>query len=450
MKSLFMSFRSMVSMLLLLPLVFTLAACGSANNSSDKANPSTKGGEQAEKTETPTKIKLTFQNAYPDETNVQHRVMKQLVSNYTTANPNVQIEVDALNMDQQKIKLKTQAASDNMPDITVVNASAQMEPFVNGGKLAALDDILDREGLRESFQQGILDYYTFDNKVYALPDGNNVAAVFYNKKLFQEAGVSVPKTFEDLISAVNTFKEKGIIPMTIGEKETWTGSYLFMNIVLRLAGPGYLTDIQTNKKSFTDPAFVESIAKMQELIQAGGFQEGSTSYDYDMASNLFTTGQAAMYFMGTWATAEIEDAGIANDIGVFPFPTVNGQGNPNEFMLGPGTGFALSANSPNLEQAKDFLHYYMTNYPKVSFEMKNAVGLAQEVEGDFVAGGYSQLAVDVLDLFNTVEGGDIAFDNTMDPSTTQIHLNSIQNIFVSKISPEDVAKEHQAAFEENN
>lgn len=286
-------FKRATSMLLMSVLIFTLAAC-SGNKEQPAASPASNGNKDAGQAsqEPVKKVKLTFQNAYPDETNVQHRVMKKLVEDYKAANPGVEIEVDSLNIDQQKIKLKTQAASDSMPDITVVNASAQMEPFVKGGKLAPLNDILDRDGLGDTFQGGILDYYTFDDQVYALPDGNNVAAIFYNKKLFEEAGVAVPTTFDELLAAVNTFKDKGIVPMTIGEKETWTGSYLFMNIALRLAGPGYLKEVMSGGKSFTDPAFVESIAKMQELIQAGGFQEGATSYNYNMASNLFTTGQA--------------------------------------------------------------------------------------------------------------------------------------------------------------
>ncbi|MBP1988810.1 extracellular solute-binding protein [Paenibacillus eucommiae] len=444
------TFKRTAFVLLSIALVFSLAACGGGNSSQVPSEGTTKqeGGGDSGK-ESQKEVKLTFQNAYPDETNIQHRVMRKLIDDYTAANPAIKIEIDSLNMDQQKIKLKTQAASDSMPDITVVNASAQMEPFVTGGKLAPLDDILAREGLGDSFQTGILDYYKFDDHIYALPDGNNVAAVYYNKELFEQAGVAVPKTFEELVQAAKTFNERGIIPMVVGEKETWTGSYFFMNIVLRLAGPGFLNEILAGKKDFMDPAFVESIAKMKEFIQVNGFQEGATSYDYDMAENLFITGKTAMYFMGTWATAAIEDSDIVDKIGVFAFPTVNGKGDPNEFMLGPGTGFALAANSPHLAEAKDFLHYYMLNYPKVSFEMKNAVGLAQKVEGDFQAAGYSKLAMDVLDMFKSVNGGDIAFDNTMDPSTTQVHLNSIQNLFASKISPEEAAKEHQNAFEEN-
>ncbi|OMF27639.1 ABC transporter substrate-binding protein [Paenibacillus sp. FSL H8-0548] len=426
-------------------LILVLTACSGNNGTTEQPDTTKKEVEPSKK-----QITLTFQNHYPDATDVQHKVMQQITDDYMAANPHIKVEVDSLNIDQQKIKLKTQAASNDMPDITVVNAAAQMAPFVEGGKLASLNDILERDGLGESFHSGILDYYTFDDNVYALPDGNNIAVIYYNKELFEQAGVAIPATYDDLIKAAETFNSKKIIPMVVGEKETWTGSYFFMNILLRLAGPGYLNDVQNKTKDFMDPAFIESVAKFRQFIEAKGFQEGATSYDYDSAESLFTSGQAAMYFMGTWATGAMDEADVKGKVGVFPFPTVDGKGDPNEYMLGPGTGFALAANSEHLEEAKDFLHYFMTNYPKVSFDFKNAVGVAQVVQGDFVQAGYSQLAIDVLDIFKQVKGGDIAFDNTMDPSTTQTHLNSIQNLFVSSIPPEDTAREHQNAFAANN
>lgn len=57
--------------------------------------------------------------------------------------------------------------------------------------------------------------------------------------------------------------------------------------------------------------------------------------------------------------------------------------------------------------------------------------------------------MNIAGLFNQVKGGDLAFDNTMNPATAQVHLSSIQNLFVQKMDSKAVAKEHQAAFEAN-
>ncbi|MCS7459558.1 extracellular solute-binding protein [Paenibacillus doosanensis] len=433
-------------------LVFGLAACGSGGGGA--AGPASQGassGEASKDKEKQGPITITFQNIYPDPTTPTNKILKKIVGDYMTANPNVKIELDSLNTDQQKMKLKTQAASKEVPDITIVNPSAQMKPFVDAGLLAPLNDMLEQNGLKDTFQKGILDYYTFDNNVYALPDGNNIAVVYYNKELFAQAGVEVPKTFEELVDISKKLKAKGITPIAIPEKDTWTGSFLFMNMVLRTnGGPNFLKDVLDKKKTFTDPAFELAVSKLEDLVQAGAFQEGATSFDYTAGENLFKSGKTAMYFMGTWATGGIDDSSVKDKVGVFKFPTVDGKGNPDQYMLAPGSGFAVSANSKHLKETKDFLNYFMTNFPKVSFEMKNAVGVAQKVDGDFKAAGYSQLAIDVLELFKNVQGGDLAFDNTMNPGMAQAHLTSIQNLFVQQKDPKEVAKEHQAAFETNN
>jgi len=436
-------------------LALALTACGSntTNTSGGTTKPeSTPGSAATAKPEEPKKenITITFQNIYPDPTDPKNGMLKKIVDQYTTDHPNIKIELDSLNTDQQKLKLKTQAASKEVPDITIVNPAAQMQPFVDAGLLAPLNDMVEQNGLKGTFQEGILDWYTFSNNLYALPDGNNIAIVYYNKELFDKGGVKVPTTFEEMVEVVKTLKSKGIQPMAIGEKDTWTGSFLFMNMLLRTnGGPGFLKDVLADKRTFEDPAFTEAVDSFQALVQAGAFQEGATSFDYNAGENLFKTGKAAMYFMGSWATGGIETSSVNGKVGVFKFPTINGKGNPDEYMLAPGSAFAISANSKHLKETKDFLNYFMLNFPKEAFAAKGAVGIAQKVDGDFKAAGYSDMAMEVLSLFKDVKGGDLAFDNTMNPGTAQGHLSSIQNLFVQKKNSADVAKEHQAAYNSN-
>ena len=153
-------------------------------------------------------------------------------------------------------------------------------------------------------------------------------------------------------------------------------------------GPGFLADVAAGKKTFNDPAFTEAVSAFQDLIQAGAFEDGATSIDYNAGGNIFKTGKAAMYMMGSWETGAIDASSVAGKVGVFKFPTVNGKGDPDQYMLAPGSAFAISANSEHLQETKDFLNYFASNLPKVQFDLKNAVGIGQKVDGDFKAAGY--------------------------------------------------------------
>ncbi|GAF07560.1 extracellular solute-binding protein [Paenibacillus pini] len=442
----------MMSLVLTGSLALSLTACGSSTKS-ETTSPTDSTTTNTTTTETVKEkdVTITFQNIFPDPTDPKNKLMNKLVKQYEADHPNVKIELDSLNTDQQKLKLKTQAASKEVPDITIVNPAAQMKPFVEAKLLAPLNDMLDENGLKGTFQDGLLDWYSFDGSTYALPDGNNIGVVYYNKELFEKAGVKVPTTFEEMLTVVKTLKSKGIQPMGIGEKDTWTGSFLFMNMLLRTnGGPGFLQDVVEKKKTFEDPAFKEAVTAFENLVQAGAFQEGATSFDYNAGENLFKTGKVAMYYMGTWATGGIETSSVNGKVGVFKFPTINGKGNPDEFMLAPGSAFAISADSEHLPETKAFLNWFMLNFPKEAFAAKGAVGIGQKVEGDFKAAGYSDTAMEILGLFKEVKGGDLSFDNTMNPGTAQAHLTSIQNLFAQQKNPDEVAKEHQAAFEANN
>ncbi|WP_058831354.1 extracellular solute-binding protein [Paenibacillus polymyxa] len=426
-------------------LALTLAACNNGQ-SAGPGNSGEKGGGNVTKD-----VTITFQNINPDPSTPSYKMIKQIVSQYEQDHPHVKIELDSLNTDQQKLKLKTQAAAKEVPDITIVNPAAQMKPFVDAGLLAPLNDVADKEGLKDTFQDGLLNYYSFDDKLYAFPDGNNIEVVFYNKELFEQAGIQkLPTTFDELITTVKTLKAKGITPIAIGEKDSWTGSLLFMNILLRTnEGPNFLNDVLDGKKTFNDPAFVEAVDAFQELVQAGAFPDGATSIDYNAGGNIFKTGKAAMYIMGTWETGSIDASPVAGKVGAFQFPTVNGKGNVNEYVIAPGSAFAVSANSEHLQETKDFLHYFITEMPKIQFDLKNAIGSGQKMKGDLKEAGYSELAISLNELFKNVKGGDLAFDNTMNPAIAQAHLSSIQNLFVQQEDSAQVAKEHQNTFEAN-
>ncbi|TVY06992.1 extracellular solute-binding protein [Paenibacillus cremeus] len=392
---------------------------------------------------------LILQTLQSDKSSPAYQIEQKLVNEYMQGHPNLKIEFDRLNTEQQKSKLKTQAAFGDMADITMVNPGAQMKPYVDSGVLAPLDDVVEGK-LSETFLGDVLKYYSFDNKLYALPYNLNIAGIFYNKELFAQTGISVPNTFEELIDTVKQFRSQGITPIVIGAKDRWPTSFLFMNIVQRLnGGPGFLQDVLSKQRTFTDPVFEQAIAKLKELIDAGAFEKEAVSTDSWAASNLFRSGKAAMYYVGSWEVPKIEVSPVKGKVGFLKFPTVDGKGNTSDFMIAPGTAYAVSAKSKHLKESKDFLRYFSMNYPRVAFSMNAAVGLCQRIDGDLQAAGYSQLQMDLIRQQAVVRSGDMNFDNVIVPAVTKTHLDLLQNLFVQKAEAAEIAKVHQLSWEAN-
>ena len=84
--------------------------------------------------------------------------------------------------------------------------------------------------------------------------------------------------------------------------------------------------------------------------------------------NIFKSGKARCGLSVHGKQAAIDASSVAGKVGVFKFPSVNGKGDPNEFMLAPGSAFAISANSEHLQETKDFLNFFTLNFPKEQFD----------------------------------------------------------------------------------
>ena len=99
--------------------LLSVTGCGSNNtNNGTTGNTGNTGN-------TGKKVTITFQNIYPDQTTPSYQTLHSLVDQYQQDHPNVKINYDTLNTDQQKLKLKTQAAAKEIPDITIVNPAAK-------------------------------------------------------------------------------------------------------------------------------------------------------------------------------------------------------------------------------------------------------------------------------------------------------------------------------------
>jgi raffinose/stachyose/melibiose transport system substrate-binding protein len=432
-------------------LLVVLTACGGtapSNNENSASNNTGAAVSEGDKNVEPAdkKVTIVFQHIDTDLTTPRGKMTVQLIKNFMAENPNITVEQDAIQVDQQRIKIKTQAASNELPDVTTVFPGPQIKPFIDADLLAPLDDLLP--DMQDLFMPGVTDFYSLDGKPYAFPVQNNIALFYYNKKMFADAGVEPPKTFDELVQVGKTLKAKGITPMAIGEKDAWTGSLLLIDLLLRVHGPGFLEDIKAGKAKFTDPDFVTAIDKLKQMVQADMFEEGATSIDNSTARNLFKQGKTAMMHLMSQYATEFSEA-LGEDLGVFRTPTVDGKGNANDFLLIPGQALAVAKNGENVDAAKKFVQYYVTNYAKTAVEHKNPLGLAVKVDADLKSEGFSPLLIEVGEMFSNLEGGSQTFDNAIDPAPTQTHFSLLQKVFVQKVDPMEIAQAHQDALDKN-
>lgn len=432
------------SLFAILSLIFALvlAGCSGANDSKENDSSNSDSGSKEQAT-------VNFMHLWPEGSSKQHNMIVQnIITEYEDANPNVNIELEVLSNDQYKEKIKILASSNKLPDVGLTWAAGFLEPYVNGNKFAQLDDVLS-DGLSDSFISGTTEAFAFDGKTYGLPLELNIAPIYYNKTIFAEHGLEVPQTYEEFKTIVKTLADAGITPITVGNKEPWTGSMWYMYLADRFGGPETLTNAINRTGSFEDPALVSAAQEIQNLVDMNAFVKGHNGLGNEEAKGPFMNNQAGMYLMGTWelpnyTTNQDVPQEFRDSIGFFKFPTVEGgKGDINSFVGGPGVGLFVSEASEVKDEAKDFVKFFVQKWGEVSV---TDAGVIPATKVDTSTMDLPQMYIDVLNELSNASNITLYADVQMSPAVAQEHLNMIQSLFGKQITPEEFAKKHEEAL----
>ncbi|MGW0549127.1 ABC transporter substrate-binding protein [Streptomyces altiplanensis] len=250
-------------------------------------------------------------------------------------------------------KLQLLAGQDALPvQFAAGNAPALTQQLDTSGKVADLEKELKALGAYDQLEPAAVSTIKalYGGKLAVLPYEYNVEGIFYNKKLFGEHGVKIPGTWDELVAAAAKLKSKGVQPFSASGRQGWPLTRLISGYLYRSLGPDALKDVADGKAELTDPEYVEAAGEIAALGRKGYFGKGVGSIDYDTAMNQFLSGKAGMFYMGSWALANITDekqnkAGAEN-IGFMPFPAVDGgAGSVDQYPSNIGLGIALGART---------------------------------------------------------------------------------------------------------
>lgn len=432
--------KKAVSIFFALTMILGLALTGCSSSSSGESSGGSSGGDD---------VTVKLMHLWPSGSSKQHNmIVNDIAAEYEKENPGVKIEQEILSNEQYKEKLKVLSASNELPDVGMTWAAGFLDPYVKGNKFAPLDDILEG-GLKDSFIAGTTEAYAVDGKTYGLPLELNIAPVYYNKKIFEKYNLEVPETYEDFKNIVKTLADNGVTPITLGNKDRWTGSLWYMYLADRLGGPETLTNAINRSGTFEDPALVKAAEEIQNLVGMDAFVKGFNGLSNDEAKGPFMNEQAAMYLMGSWelpnyTTNEDVPQEFRDSVGFFKFPAVEGgKGDIYSFVGGPGVGLFVSEDSEVKEEAKKFVEFFVQKWGERSV---TDAGVIPATKVDTASVELPKMYIDVLDELSNASNITLYADVQMSASVAEEHLNMIQALFGGEVKPEEFAKKHEEAL----
>lgn len=426
--------RSHSLFIAMLVLVLMLSACSGDDTSSGSS-----GGDGD-------KVELTFWNIWTEPSPQNEASLKQ-IEKFNKEHPNIVINQQSIPHDQFKVKVKTQAAGKQLPDLVQVFPGAELKPLVDGKLVQPIDNILSNWD--DLIKEGQLGDYRVDGKQYALPANiTPTSLVYYDKDMLKEAGYDeFPQTYDEFKKLIKTLKSNDTIPVALGNKAQWVlqSSYI-STIGDRMTGSEFLSEVLNGDKKFTDEKFIDAVNVIKELSDMEAFNEDFNSIDNIQHRDLFAMGDAAMMIDGAWSLGPLLESVPDKNIGIALFPQIDGgEGDPSAVSAVTGTGIALNSEleGEELEAAQEFLKsFYSEEYYKNL--MKADILVAADIEPP---SDISPLLKEVSEMTS----GQIApvYDATLPTDVTDTINSGLQEVTLGTMTPEELAKQLQKAVEKS-
>ena len=455
--------KKTAAMVLAVLMAFSMTACG--NGSTQKEDDST--ATDQETTET-TETAETADNAATEntasgdetvelhwlnkcESDVEAQIWQQIADLVHEKYPNITVTIENTDWTSYWTKLPVELASGNAPDLIYMNFSRASD-YTNS--MLSISDYIEKdEDINiDDFYSGILDSFIFDDQVYALPYDFGPYIMYYNKDLFEKAGVKeFPETWTEFLDAIKKLKASGVIPIAMGTQTTYMAGHLHDQIFYKWLGTDAAKKLGSRDMKWTDPEVVETLQFVQDLIDAGAFDKNAAGMTDNIAMTQFQQGEAAMVITGPWNIGTFEDPAetpVCDSIEVAKFPYFEEKPEfKNEDMqtLSP---YMISGKleGKELELTLELVKM-LTDKDAAKRFAEEAAFLIPRTDIDLDESAISPLFAKNVELGGTSEGiGVDVFDFDPLASMQDRTRNSISSMFTGE-KPDSVAKEIQSEID---
>jgi raffinose/stachyose/melibiose transport system substrate-binding protein len=301
-------------------------------------------------------VTLTY---YIDDNTTNLATAEGLKAAFEAENPNIKIEIETHPGGGEGDNLvKTRLATGEMADVFRYNAGSLFQALNPPQTMLDLTD--------EPFQANVIDSFkptvtAPDGRVYGVPEEAAMGGgILYNKKIYAELGLAVPKTWADFMANNEKIKAAGKVPVIQTFGDTWTSQLFvlgdFYNV--QAAVPNFAADYTANKAKYAStPAAMAGFQHGEDVFKAGYLNEDFAAAKFDDGVRMVATGEGAHYPMLTFAIGGIAQNFPENlqDVGFFAIPGDDAAKNGLTVWMPAAVYIAKTTKHP--EEAKKFVSF---------------------------------------------------------------------------------------------
>ena len=298
----------------------------------------------------PSKVVLTMGSWRADDV----AQMNNLLAEYSKIKPDVEIQFRPTNPPEYNATLRLQLEGGTGPDLMYARSYATGQELFSAGYFG---DCTDIPGVRQNFTaSNAAPWQMPDGKLFAVPFAAVSHAVYYNKTIFQQEGLSPPQTWEDFLTLCGTLASKGYTPLANGVADEWDILECFFLGILPnyIGGSAERVKYETGTKKLNDADFTAAFQAMADVAKY--LPRGFESVTYNDSQALFNTQQAVMFMDGSWTIGVYDGAPFQWGLFAAPAP----RGKATAICFHPDMAITWNAKTKYPQECKDFLAWLAT------------------------------------------------------------------------------------------
>ena len=418
-------------------LAFALAVSGCGSKSANGNSDGNGGGSQKE-------IDITMLSSWSTDTE-RGKALKTVVDRFNQENAGkIKVTLD-INPDWPALqqKVKTMIAANQTPDIFNYNFNPNDLSRQKSGKLLDFTPYMD-DAWKARFNEQDLKALTVDGQLTSIPFEKAGILFYYNKELFDKAGIKqFPKTWDEFFQVCDQLKSKGITPISLmTADDAWHTTNAFTYLAAGLAG----TSVFDPGKPLDTPEVAKAAEYLKKLFNYT--TPDALGGNYSVSSNNFITGNTAMIIDGPWLIGSIP-AEMAPKIAVAPAPTFgNGKVKPGFVVTDAYTPWSAAKQQDKAkEQAVvQFMKYLTSEESSKTFTLQGQILLSTKMQ---LTEDETKQAGPILGQYIRTNGAAsesiVNIVRTLKPSATSKLPSLLEGLALGKWTPEEFVKQLQAA-----
>ncbi len=433
--------KRVLALLLVLLVLVPLTACGTtpAPVTEDSAAPSEaeQSPEQSADVASDTpeeQITLTLWSIATESDNYYQPYL-DAIAEYEASHTNVKIDYATFENEAYKTKLKSAVSANELPDIFFTWGGGFSQPFVESGRVLAVDDVY--ANYSDALPEVMLSNLTYGGKKYGSVYTMNVSMLFYNKAIFAKYNLKPPTTFDELKTVCQTLIDNGETPFGISAKDIWNLAMTHDGLTLKSAGADAVASALTKdgSVSYNSEAFLAASTGFSELAKMGAYSDSAIGLTNDEATQTFYDGDNAMYITGSWMVSDINTKSYnPDDYGVVPVPIVNSSNAAlTDFMGGPSDSLMVSASTAYPKEAAEAMYEISKSISHNAY--LSGSGLPAWTV-DYDDSSVLPMTKEIAGLVSDATSFTLWFDTLMQAEDSGVYLENLQQLYLGDLTPQ--------------